>query len=451
MALATAHHDSAAPGTYADGAPLSARLDVAAGALGSVLADLAPDRLLGADAAALYAALSHLERLVDAGKALLAPRIATSGHWEATGHRSPASLLASLEGGTTGDAQRTLETGRRLAGLPGVEQAARSGRLSGAKVAAITGAASVDPSAEGHLLAGAEDGSLLEVRSRCRTVRSTAAARDPLAAERRIHARRTFAWWHDDEGAFCFQGRDTAERGAALLARLLPAAERIDRQRRAGGGDGAPRGGGDRPPPEPAAALRADALFALVAGAADDLPGSPDDVVRGAPSATVIVRVDLEALRRGGTLPGERCDIAGLGPVPVATARHLLDDAFLAIVFAEAGDIRAVSHRGRTVRKSLRTALVERDAGTCVVPGCGATRTLEIDHVVPLEQGGPTELGNLALLCRHHHRRKTYDGWTLERTGPSDAEPGWRFLPLPPFGQEPDLGLDAPRNDPLTT
>jgi hypothetical protein len=50
---------------------------------------------------------------------------------------------------------------------------------------------------------------------------------------------------------------------------------------------------------------------------------------------------------------------------------------------------------------------------------------------------------------------KTYDGWVLERHGPSDADPQWSFTPQPPFGQEPDLGLDRrsdddPRHDPPT-
>ena len=65
-----------------------------------------------------------------------------------------------------------------------------------------------------------------------------------------------------------------------------------------------------------------------------------------------------------------------------------------------------------------------------------------IDHIHDWALGGPTELANLALLCTHHHRKKTYEGWTLERNGPSDEDPQWTFAPLPPFGQEPDLGLD---------
>ena len=175
-------------------------------------------------------------------------------------------------------------------------------------------------------------------------------------------------------------------------------------------------------------------------GCADDLIGAP-------PVATIIVRVDLEALRRGHVLPGELCELDGHGPVTVDVAKSLIDDAFLACVFTEAGDIRAVSHLGRTINAHLRTALALRDRH-CVVPGCGVGYSLEIDHVHPLEHGGATELANLALLCHHHHRMKTYDGWTLERTGPTDADPRWVFTPLPPFGQEPDLGLDIGKHLP---
>ena len=175
--------------------------------------------------------------------------------------------------------------------------------------------------------------------------------------------------------------------------------------------------------------------------------GSADDLVGAPPPTTVIVRVDLAALERGRALPGELCELDGHGPVPVEVVASLVDDAFVAYVFTEAGDIRAVSHLGRTINAHLRTALALRDR-RCVVPGCGVAYSLEIDHVHPLEHGGRTELDNLALLCRHHHRMKTYDGWTLRRTGPTDEDPGWRFTPQPPFGQEPDLGLDIGKHLP---
>jgi hypothetical protein len=156
-----------------------------------------------------------------------------------------------------------------------------------------------------------------------------------------------------------------------------------------------------------------------------------------------MVRVDLDALRRGTAHPGELSEIDGHGPVPVDVVKNLMDDSFLALVFSESDDIRSISHLGRTINAHLRTALTFRDRN-CVVPGCGVAYGLEIDHVMPLAQGGPTTLANLALLCHHHHWLKTYDGWTLERHGPSDKDPCWSFTPQPPFGQEPGLGIDRP-------
>ena len=499
--------------TYSDALPtvpvapvnepgLSARVSSLDAGLAALVADLDPGLLLGTEATALYASFCRLERLVVGAKALLAPRIAESGHWAEEGFRSAAGLLAGLEGGSVGQARRTLESGQRLGELPGCEEALRGGRLSGPKLVEITRAATLDPSSEGALLAGSDAEPLHVVKERCQKARTQAAGNDPVATEARIHAERTFASWTDVDGAFCYSGRDTAERGAKLLARLVPVANRLAHDRRAAATDAtsdrstsgrstSARSSHPRTPqgaPEPEGALRADALFVLVCGGRGGRPGvrgpgtpgtsgdpgtsgkhgkhgdpappdamgdpdapdvladpdelgSADDLITAPPPATVIVRVDLDALRRGGALPGELCEVEGRCPVPVV--QSLIDDAFLACVFTEAGDIRAVAHLGRTINQHLRTALVFRDK-RCVVPRCGVAYSLEIDHVLPLEHGGDTRLDNLALLCRHHHRLKTYEGWTLERTGPTDEDPGWRFTPQPAFGQEPDLGLDRP-------
>jgi hypothetical protein len=161
------------------------------------------------------------------------------------------------------------------------------------------------------------------------------------------------------------------------------------------------------------------------------------------PACSFVVRVDLDALLRGEAEAGERCELDGQGPIPVSMARSLATDSFLRLVYHRAGDIKAVSHRGRTINRTLRTALVHRDR-TCVVPGCGVSTGLEIDHVLPFSQQGPTELDNLALLCHHHHYLKSNEGWTLTRVGTkADGSPRWSFTPEPPFGQEPDLGIDT--------
>lgn len=38
------------------------------------------------------------------------------------------------------------------------------------------------------------------------------------------------------------------------------------------------------------------------------------------------------------------------------------------------------------------------------MPGCGATRGLHAHHIRHWEHRGPTDLDNLVLVCRYHHR-----------------------------------------------
>ncbi len=157
-----------------------------------------------------------------------------------------------------------------------------------------------------------------------------------------------------------------------------------------------------------------------------------------------MIRVDADALERGYTEPGEVCEIDNQGPIPVALARQMAIDSFRRYVFHRAGEIRAVSHTGRTINQVLRTALVFRDT-TCVVPGCRVSYGLEIDHIIPVAEDGPTELDNLALLCHHHHFLKTFEGWVLTRLGlDANGRIEWDFSPPAPFGQEPGLGIDTP-------
>jgi hypothetical protein len=148
-----------------------------------------------------------------------------------------------------------------------------------------------------------------------------------------------------------------------------------------------------------------------------------------------IVLVDLDALRRGYAVDGETCEVQGLGPVPVEMARDMLRDAVLRLVFTGT-DVTVVSTVTRHVPEAVRVALLARDKGRCVVPGCGATRGLQIDHAfVDYARGGPTRLSNTDLICTTHHLHKTHHGWTLTH----DARTGWSFTPpdRPPEQDEP--------------
>lgn len=54
----------------------------------------------------------------------------------------------------------------------------------------------------------------------------------------------------------------------------------------------------------------------------------------------------------------------------------------------------------------IRQAVMARDRWRC--QSCGRVGTdHEVDHVVPLEQGGSNDMSNLSLLCVECHKAKT--------------------------------------------
>jgi hypothetical protein len=74
-----------------------------------------------------------------------------------------------------------------------------------------------------------------------------------------------------------------------------------------------------------------------------------------------------------------------------------------------------VGRTTRVIQPAQRAALTVRDGG-CVFPHC--TRPLtwcEAHHLRHWLHGGPTDLANLALVCRAHHRAVHEGGWRLQR------------------------------------
>jgi hypothetical protein len=84
---------------------------------------------------------------------------------------------------------------------------------------------------------------------------------------------------------------------------------------------------------------------------------------------------------------------------------------------------------GRTTRiisPAQRAALAVRDRG-CVFPGCERPLAwCDAHHLWHWVDGGPTDLWNLALVCRAHHRSVHEGGWQLTRgpDGRFTATPG---------------------------
>jgi hypothetical protein len=117
---------------------------------------------------------------------------------------------------------------------------------------------------------------------------------------------------------------------------------------------------------------------------------------------TVVVHLDVDqpaAFHLGPLLsPGDR--------------QYLLCDATCEAWFERDGHVIGTGRTTRTISRRLRRALEHRDR-CCVVPGCGATRGLHAHHIRHWEDGGPTELDNLVLVCPFHHRLHHRGGITI--------------------------------------
>jgi hypothetical protein len=99
-----------------------------------------------------------------------------------------------------------------------------------------------------------------------------------------------------------------------------------------------------------------------------------------------------------------------------------------------------VGRATRVVSPAQRHTLAVRDTG-CVFPGCDRPLAwCDAHHLWHWVDGGPTDLDNLALLCRAHHRAVHEGGWQLTRG------PDGRFTATPgPPGHHPHRHRHRPR------
>ncbi len=372
----------------------------------SMVQGMDPETLGAQHARDLVEDFAEIERIAAAGKALAARRVAESGAWKSDGDRSPAHWVARTTKTSVGAAVGMLETAERVAALPATDAAMRAGELSESQAREITAAATASPAAEKSLLERAASGSVSELRTVCAQVKA-ASVPDEMAGYERIRRRRRIRHWTDPDGAFRMDVVMTPDAGGTLLAALEPYKDRIFTEARKAGRRDAYE------------AYAADALVAMAEHSRD----CDENPVKKGPGTMVHIRVDHSAFERGTLADGETCEIPGVGPIPVTVARDLAQDAILSALITDGVDVRAVCNLGRNIPSRLRAAVIDRDE-TCVVPGCDVRHGLEIDHMIPVSEGGPTILGNLDRLCGWHHYLKTHKGYLLSG-GPGT----WRFTP----------------------
>jgi hypothetical protein len=103
------------------------------------------------------------------------------------------------------------------------------------------------------------------------------------------------------------------------------------------------------------------------------------------------------------------------GPVGLQTQLQAAVPRLPAVLGGARRQPLEVGRATRVVQPAQRAALTVRDAG-CVFPGCDRPLAwCEAHHLWHWVDGGPTDLVNLALLCRAHHRAVHEGGWRLAR------------------------------------
>lgn len=361
--------------------------------------------------------MDRIERMAGGAKTVGIGELARKDAWNDGSARSAAEWVAKTTGAGWGEAKAKVALGEGLRDRHETTEALLNGEISVAQAALVSAGAAVDPEAEHRLLDLAQRSSVKELKAATDRIRAAEAGvlADQQAA---VHRTRFLRTWVDGEGGFNIQARLTKAAGAKVLAALEPLmeVEFADARRQ-----------GRRESPD---AYRADALVEMADRAHSG--GKGEDA---GPSAHIVVRVDYTALARGWVEGAEMCEIEHVGPVPVTEVDRLMADAFLTILRTTGTTITDASTMTRVVRQSLKRAVVERDR-VCVVPTCGIAHGLEIDHLIPFAQGGPTSVDNLQRLCKHHHRLKTAGKAKLTRwETPQGPQFGW--LPLTAEGCEP--------------
>jgi hypothetical protein len=306
----------------------------------------------------------------------------------ATGARSVAALVAWKLGSSSGNAHTITTIARRLKEFPRCAQGMREGRLSLDQVGVV--AARAGEGSDGHYAELARVATVNQLR--------TAVKLEPRPEPDSRPAPQPSITTTADEQFTCWRIKLPHHNAATFNAALashrdaLIAEWKHDHDGRTS----------DQVPPLP---TTVEAFMRLVdAGWDAEAARRPHGH-----HTTVVVHVDVE----------QRSAALHLGPLLTdAERRYLTCDATCEVWFERDGEVIGAGRTTRLINRRLRRALEHRHR-TCAVPGCGATRGLHAHHIRHWEDGGPTELANLVLLCPYHHRLHHRGGITI--TGPAEA------------------------------
>ena len=438
--------------------------------------------LVGADPAVLHPgelvdALAAAEQLKAWADAAQLSALAELTDWCATlrgvgdgFNQVPAAVMAGAEAGpalgvSPRSAAMRVGLAQDLRRLPATMAALRAGRLSLAKVRAVS---------EALVALGDADAALVEAQvlqshghatqaGLVAALRRAVIAADPAAAEdRHRRAVKTRGVWRQnlEDGLARLEWLAPADQIAtahAAITTLARAAQDADRS----AARAARAGGQPEPEVRTLDQARCDVLADLTSDQLSDLltthptrpsrePGqSPPRhaEARGAGRGTTgpgdlgpraAAAADAPSGSRGAGLGGGRlrpridvvvglgtllglndlpAELAGYGPIPASIARRLAaEGTWRRLLTDPTGRVLDYSTRAHDPPPDLAAFVQARDR-TCRFPGCRMPAIrCDLDHNLP-HPDGDTDAGNLCCLCRTHHRIKTLTDTALTNDG----------------------------------
>jgi hypothetical protein len=319
--------------------------------------------------------------------------------WNGEGVNSCAHWLNWKCGMNQGAAREKVRVSHALPDLPLISAAFREGSISYSKVRAMTRVAT--PKNEDYLLSIAHHGTAAHVERLVSQYRRL--KRDEALKQENVrHAQRELSWLMDGDGMWLFKGKFTAEQGALISRALEAAMDEMFHESENEPDDVSaetPKGvDGCLPVPHPVASRRADALERVAEGW---LAGSNGDR-SGGDRYLLHIHTDVDSLKADGE--NAESELEGHGCVSAETSRRMVCDSAV-VHWHETADGEAlnIGRKSRSIPPATRRVLQRRDGG-CRFPGCSCSRFVDAHHMVHWADGGETNMDNLVLLCRRHHR-----------------------------------------------
>lgn len=360
----------------------------------------------GESVVALFRQLARLEAVV----AETTGSFAGSGEWGLDGSQNPTAWLAARCHLRKADARRHLARSRHLPHLPAARQAWEAGEVTGAHIDVLC---HLDRQRTDDALR--RDEAFLSDQARrlrfddfTRVVAYWEQFADPDGSEEAAEARRSrrdvtltqsaFGTWLGTVTLDPISGTIVADELDRLESQCFEA-DCADAEARLG----------RRPQlhelARTPAQRRADALVEMATRSAT----ASDDVACPRPLVTVLV--DYE------TMAGRICQLANGTVVTPGSLLPYLDEALVERIVFTPATRAEVSATARFFTGATRRAIEVRDR-RCQHPSCDRPAALcQVDHIIPVAEGGPTIQQNGRLLCRFHNDlRNRMDDEAWEQT-----------------------------------